>query len=153
MSMFSSFERSLIYPLPEAAMETCSTCRLGQLNNDQETYSHNIGNITLRVTIPCQRCTRCNESLCRLDDMQIGEIAIALHCLSHSMHNATVHVFCRKALGLTRDELAQHYGTTGAVVRDMERSGSISEASWNALTSLLRAAATTATFTPTVILL
>ena len=132
-------------------METCWACSHGPLENGQDTDTYNIGGVTLGVTIPCRKCSNCGEVVYTFTELHNGNIAIALHCLSHGINNAAVHIFCRKTLGLTRDALAQCYGTTGAIVKDMEQNGSVSEANWIVLTSLLSAAAAEAAFVPTVI--
>lgn len=132
-------------------MEMCWACGHGPLENGHDTDKCNIGGVTLGVTIPCRKCGNCGETVCTLTELHNGNIAIALHCFSHGIHNAAVHTFCRKTLGLTRDELARCYGTTDAIVKDMEQNGSVSEANWIVLTRLLSAAAAEAAFVPTVI--
>ncbi len=131
-------------------MKTCPECK-SQLEDTQDVYKCPVGNQTFGAKIPCKKCKSCEESLYTLSDAHNCNIAIALHCLSHGIHNAAVHIFCRKTLGLTRDELARHYGTTGAIVKDMEENGSIDEAHRAILTDLLRVAAAEVAFVPTVI--
>lgn len=70
-----------------------------------------VGGVTFEGDVPCERCELCGEEFSLLRDLAAFELRAADAALRLGLRGPEIMRFARKALGLTRSELAELIGT------------------------------------------
>lgn len=101
-------------------MPRCTLCKK-PLRSATTDYPLNVGDKTVTVKIPAQRCTGCGDVFTSFDDMQRAALAVAEAVILSGQRTGASFRFLRKTLGLRANELAEKLDTTPETVSRWER--------------------------------